>query len=237
VSPRAQTDRSRRGGFTLVELIAVMTIMAILVLAVVPSLDGLVPKYRLRAGARNVAANIEHAQSEAIGKRREFAVGYDLDERSYWLVLPPEEEETDEEDEDDGGLFGGGEEEEEGKRRRPLDDVEHGMPPPDPDALENQGREDMPDLEDREALEPTKLPTGVVFDRVIVGDDESTNGRVFVPFSHLGNSGTHVVGLKLDGTDDRTIWVKFNALSRSLQYYDEQPEVKTLESRTAEAPQ
>ena len=67
----------RRGrGFTLVELIAVMAIMAILLLAITPALDNMLPSYRLKGGARIIASNIELAQSEAITRRKEFVLAY-----------------------------------------------------------------------------------------------------------------------------------------------------------------
>lgn len=218
-------NRLRRA-FTLIELIAVTVIMATIMAAVVPALDSMVPKYRMRAAARNVASVIEQAQAEAVGKRREFVVAYNLDENTYWLVLPPEDEEQPADDADAGGGlfdFGG---DDTPKGQRPKNDVEHGLPPVDPNAVQDQ-----PDVDvmDRESLTPTKLPPGVVFSGVKVGDDEQTTGTVYVPFSHLGNEGTHVVGIKLDDPEsEQKIYVKFAALSRTITYHDEQPELRTL---------
>ena len=42
-------------------------------------------------------------------------------------------------------------------------------------------------LEGTPVNEPTRLPVGVVIEKVVVGDDERTAGTVFVPFSHLGH--------------------------------------------------
>jgi prepilin-type N-terminal cleavage/methylation domain-containing protein len=220
-------SRLRRSAFTLIELIAVTVIMATLMAAVVPALDSMVPKYRMRAGARNVASVIEQAQAEAVGKRREYVVAYDLDEHRYWLVLPPQDEE--EEEGDGGGLFGFGGDDEKGKGQRPKNDVEHGLPPVDPNAV--QDAEQNVDVMDRESLTPQELPPGVKFQRVLIGDDEKTSGTVYVPFSHLGNEGTHIVGLELegdDGNDPLQIFVKFSALSRTISYHDEPPQLRTL---------
>jgi hypothetical protein len=49
-----------------------------------------------------------------------------------------------------------------------------------------------------------------------------------VPFEHLGASGSHVVGLKLQ-EGELQIWVKFNALTRTIEFSDEQPTVRTLD--------
>ena len=224
MDPGDPVTRSRRA-FTLIELIAVTVIMATLMAAVVPALDSMVPKYRMRAGAREVASLIEQAQAEAVGKRREFSVAYDLDENTYWLVLPPQDDEEDDEDaDDDGGLFGfGGDDKETGLR--PKNDVEHGLPPVDPNTV--QAEVDV-DVMDRESLTPKQLPPGVVFTSVTLGEDEQTTGTVYVPFSHLGNEGTHVVGFELeDDTSELKIFVKFAALSRTITYHDEMPELRT----------
>ena len=214
-----------RRAFTLIELIAVTVIMATIMTAIVPALDSMVPKYRMRSGARNVASMIEQAQAEAVGKRREFTVAYDLDENTYWLVLPPQDEEADEDEDAGGGLFGfGGEEKQKGQR--PQNDVEHGLPPVDPNA--SQEEQDV-DVMDRESLTPQELPPGVVFSSIMVGDSEETTGTVYVPFSHLGNEGSHVVGVELDDPEsEHQIYVKFSALSRTISYHDEPPQLRTL---------
>lgn len=218
-------------GFTLVELMAVVFILGVIALAMIPALDNMVPSYRLRSGAREVGSMIELAQSEAIANRKEFAIAYDLDEHTYWLVLPqlPEQERP-------APQPAAPEEGEAGKPgQRPVDDVEHGRPPPDPNAPPDQeaAAERLPGFTERDALSPEHLPDGVIFDRVIVGDDEKTTGRVYVPFSHLGQSGAHVVGFRLkDQEANEAVWVKFSPLSRTIDLTSEKPEVKKLESET-----
>jgi prepilin-type N-terminal cleavage/methylation domain-containing protein len=222
------SDRDRRRGFTLVELLAVVFIVSIIALAMIPALDNMVPSYRLRSGARNVGSMIELGQSEAIANRKEFAIAYDLDENTYWLILPPapppgaEEQAETPPGEMDPKMSG----------KRPVDDVEHGLPPPDPQATQEQGTvADLPGFEEREYLEPERLPDGVEFERVIVGDEEKTTGRVYVPFTHLGQSGAHVVGFKLSEQDaQEEVWLKFQPLSRTLELSAERPEVRTLQS-------
>ena len=77
-----------RRGFTLLELMAVVAIITILLVTVIPALDNVAPSSRLDAGGRYVAGTIELAQSEAISQRKEFVVAYDLDNNTYWIILP-----------------------------------------------------------------------------------------------------------------------------------------------------
>ena len=52
-------------GFTLIELIMVVFIIAILVATIAPNLDRLSPKYSLRAGSREIASTIETCRSQS----------------------------------------------------------------------------------------------------------------------------------------------------------------------------
>lgn len=226
---------ARQRGFTMIELMCVLFIVGVLLLAVVPSLDGLVPKYRLRSGAREVGSMMEEAQSQAIARRKEFVLAFDLDQHAYWLLLPPEDPEQPQGGGQGGGLLGelmGGGDEQGKEAGRPRDDVEHGLPPPDPEASDEDEREDLP-VDEREALKPRSLPDDVVFTVVTRGDEEHRNGRVYVPFSHLGGAGSCLVGLAIKGEGgepDKEIFVRFNALTRTLIYAEDgRPELLTID--------
>lgn len=232
--------RGRR--FTLVELIAVMTILAIVMVAVVPALDGMAPGSRLDAGARHVASTIEAAQSEAIGQRKEFVVAYDFDQNAYWIVLPQRADADPSQDDQGGGLLGQAAEAEEDMSAlpRPEDDLEHGKAPPDPNRQNTEeGREEqaeeLPDYVDRDNLEPTKLPDDVEFEVIVIDGDEKRDGIVYVSFDKSAGTGSHVVGLKLadeltqDSNRQGQKWVLFNALTRTIEYYDQRPQIPTLE--------
>ncbi|MCO5166164.1 MAG: prepilin-type N-terminal cleavage/methylation domain-containing protein [Planctomycetes bacterium] len=217
---------SRRAGFSLIEIMAVMLILGVILMSIVPAIDGLVPIYRLRGAAREVASLMELAQSEAVGTRKEYQIAYSIDRNSYWLVLPPRDPAEDEQ-QDPAAAMGGLPAGELNKEGRPIDDLEHGPPPVDPNGPQDPraARTSM----EREALLPKGLPTDVVFVSVIVGDDEKRTGEVLVPFSHLGAGGTHIVGLRLEnGAEADQIWVKFNALTRTIEYHEERPAVRTL---------
>jgi type II secretory pathway pseudopilin PulG len=214
----------------MIEMMAVLMIVGIMLLAIIPSIDGLVPKYRIRGAAREIAALIEEAQSQSIAQRKEFQVAYDLDSKQFWLVLPPRDPNdpvdgssspppaaTEPDPAADPKLAG----------FRPADDVEHGPPARDPAATDATQSEEQT-VAERETTSPKDLPAGVLFERVSVGDDDKQSGTVHVPFEHLGASGSHVVGLKLQ-EGELQIWVKFNALTRTIEFSDEQPTVRTLD--------
>lgn len=221
--------RRARAGFSLVEIMAVLIILGVILMSIVPAIDNLVPAYRLRGAAREVASLIELAHSEAVSTRKEFRLAYDLDRNTYWLILPPKDPEQDPQGDQDPSATLGGSGGELTKEGRPVDDIEHGPPPVDPDAEqdESQARSDA----ERDALQPKGLPTDVVFEMIVVGDDDKRVGEVVVPFSHLGSGGTHIVGLKLEnGAEADQLWVKFNALTRTIEYSEERPTVRTLGS-------
>ncbi len=224
-----RSRRSARAGFSLVEIMAVLIILGVILMSIVPAIDNLVPAYRLRGAAREVASLIELAHSEAVSTRKEFRLAYDLDQDTYWLILPPPDREQEEGQQpglDGLGAASGGEV---GKEGRPVDDIEHGPPPIDPDAEQDADRA-RSDAE-RDALQPKGLPTDVVFEMIVIGDDEKRVGEVVVPFTHQGEGGTHIVGLKLqNGTEADQLWVKFNALTRTIEYSDQRPTVRTLGS-------
>ncbi|MCA8924207.1 MAG: prepilin-type N-terminal cleavage/methylation domain-containing protein [Planctomycetes bacterium] len=211
-----------RHGFTLLELMAVVMIMGVILLAIVPAIDNLIPGYKLDSSARGLASHIELVQGQAIATRQQYLLVYDLDERSYWIVFPEEPEAQPEEQTT--------EEEQPTEDQRPVDDVEHGAPPPTEEETEKP--EELPselDLANREALEPEVLPDGIEFVSVTVGEEERTTGRVVVPFTHLGDQGGHVVGVRLIDDTQTQQWVKFNPLSRSIDYSPQRPEARTLE--------
>ncbi|MCX7703888.1 MAG: GspH/FimT family pseudopilin [Planctomycetota bacterium] len=83
----------RLNGFTLIELMAVILIIALATGIVVTNLDYFSPKYSLRAEARMISGNFEYARSSAIRQNKTFSLVYDLDENSYSVLLPAETDE------------------------------------------------------------------------------------------------------------------------------------------------
>jgi prepilin-type N-terminal cleavage/methylation domain-containing protein len=68
--------KQRRGGFTLLELIAVITIMALMVGVAALRLDYMFPKYRLRGGAREVCSLIKRARSHAAATGKDVYIHF-----------------------------------------------------------------------------------------------------------------------------------------------------------------
>jgi prepilin-type N-terminal cleavage/methylation domain-containing protein len=81
--------RANPSGFTMIELIVVVTILGLLASVVVPNLDGISPKYRLRSAARTIGQNIGWARSLGGGVGDEYVLRYDLGESTFSIILPP----------------------------------------------------------------------------------------------------------------------------------------------------
>lgn len=77
-----------RGGFTLIELIAVITIISVVMGIAVTRLDFLVPEYALRGAAREVGAILKQARTRAVGSGKDVYVEFDLARGDYWLLVP-----------------------------------------------------------------------------------------------------------------------------------------------------
>lgn len=81
-------SRAARGtdiprGFSIIELMLVIAILAIASVVIVPQLANLSPKYRLRAGARELAATVAQVRTDAILAGSAQTVVYDLDRQLY----------------------------------------------------------------------------------------------------------------------------------------------------------
>jgi general secretion pathway protein H len=73
-------------GVTLLELLVVLSIMAIVAAVVLPKLGGGVSTGELKGAARQVAAGLRLARSEALATRRETQVVMDLEHRSFHVA-------------------------------------------------------------------------------------------------------------------------------------------------------
>lgn len=74
-------------GFTLIELIAVLTIIAVVMGVAVTRLDWMVPQYRLRGAAREVGAALKRARARAASTGRDVYLEIDLAKGRYWLLV------------------------------------------------------------------------------------------------------------------------------------------------------
>lgn len=74
-------------GFTLVELMVVVVIVGLMVGVAATRLDFMVPKYRLRGAAREVAGLFKAARSRAAGSGKDVYVEIDLPRGLYWMLV------------------------------------------------------------------------------------------------------------------------------------------------------
>jgi general secretion pathway protein H len=88
--PRRRGPATARG-VTLLELLIVLSIMAIVAAMVVPMFGGGVSTGELKGAARQVAAGLRLARSEALATRRETRVVLDLERRTFRLERDPHE--------------------------------------------------------------------------------------------------------------------------------------------------
>jgi prepilin-type N-terminal cleavage/methylation domain-containing protein len=77
-----------RSGFTLLEMIIVVAIIGIIVAIAAVRMDYLIPKYRLRGGAREVGALFREARSRAAAMGRDTYVQVDVSKGEYWMLAP-----------------------------------------------------------------------------------------------------------------------------------------------------
>ena len=85
---RARSQESRaQAGFTLVELMVVVVIVGLMVGVAATRMDFMVPKYRLRGAAREVAGLFKQARSRAAGSGKDVYIEIDLPRGLYWLLV------------------------------------------------------------------------------------------------------------------------------------------------------
>jgi general secretion pathway protein H len=86
--------RARRaaGGFTLVELVVVMAVLAVAAVLVAPSIRRGSEGYRVRAGAGQVAALLREARSQAVAHRRPTRVALERVRPAVTLAWDGEQE-------------------------------------------------------------------------------------------------------------------------------------------------
>ena len=80
---RNTASRSASAGVTLLELLIVLSIMAIIAALVLPTFGNGVSSSELKGSAREVAAALRFARSEALATRQETRVVLDLEGRTF----------------------------------------------------------------------------------------------------------------------------------------------------------
>ena len=80
--------RRARGGFSLVELLGVMAVIAFMFTVAGVSIDAFVPKERLNTAVRTLTEQLRELRSEAISRNLQYYVEYDLDEHRFRRYTP-----------------------------------------------------------------------------------------------------------------------------------------------------
>lgn len=76
---------SRHRGFTLVEMLVVMVIMVLAYAMTAPMISAGVSGAELKAAARQIAAGLRKARSEAVARKNEVALTVDVERRQFEL--------------------------------------------------------------------------------------------------------------------------------------------------------
>lgn len=77
--------RKNERGFTLVEVLAAVSILAIVIAAFAPNLRPVYENYQAKTGARQIASDLRYAQQMAILNNREWKADFDLNRSTYRL--------------------------------------------------------------------------------------------------------------------------------------------------------
>lgn len=82
-------------GFTLLEVMVVLVIMALILVIVPPFLPNVMASTHVKSAARELAASLKYARSEAIGHQQEMTLIVNVEEKNYiynkkskHLILP-----------------------------------------------------------------------------------------------------------------------------------------------------
>jgi type II secretion system protein H len=84
----AQTSSAAERGFTLVEMLAVIVIMALIATIVTVNWRAMLPRAELHSAVRTLASSLQSAHSEAISRNAVYRIEYDLDKHRYRLNTP-----------------------------------------------------------------------------------------------------------------------------------------------------
>jgi prepilin-type N-terminal cleavage/methylation domain-containing protein len=82
---RRTTKRQR--GFNLIEMLVVVSMIGIISVVMIPALAQLMPQYRIRSAAAELAGRIRSARQNALATRREWRVTFDAATDRYALSM------------------------------------------------------------------------------------------------------------------------------------------------------
>jgi prepilin-type N-terminal cleavage/methylation domain-containing protein len=85
------TDRREPSGFTIIEVLVTMMILAMLFALILPNLGALVPAARLRGSGSQIRRELDWVRSEARIQGKRMVMEFDLERARWRIVLPPEQ--------------------------------------------------------------------------------------------------------------------------------------------------
>lgn len=95
---RRGRNRARERGFTLMELLVTLTLIALLFAIVVPNLGAFLPEARLEGSGKQILRTVDWVRSEARIQGKRMAIEFDLDRAMWRVVHPPEQQLTRDQD-------------------------------------------------------------------------------------------------------------------------------------------
>jgi prepilin-type N-terminal cleavage/methylation domain-containing protein len=185
-----KTVRDARG-FTLLELIVVVAMIAVIAAIAFPRLDPFLPQRRLKSAARLLSGTITLVYGEAIAKNKTYRLYMDPSTDEYWIT-----EATKFESEDESSVIGLTL----GTSFELLDYTEGGQ-----DIEETAPTEPM--------LAPKSLPQGVHFSSVEIGGAAGTPrvGTKYIEFTPLGVASPAII--HLINEDDEEFAVTYDGVT------------------------
>jgi prepilin-type N-terminal cleavage/methylation domain-containing protein len=105
--PRTRRDES---GFTMIEVMVVIGIIAILAGAAIPGFSAWIPDYRLKSAVQDLYSNMQLAKMEAIRSNSQYRISFDTTNKTYQVIRPDgsTEKEVNLSDYGSGVTYGGG---------------------------------------------------------------------------------------------------------------------------------
>lgn len=94
----ASEGAGRAAGFTIIELMVVLMIVALAFAIVVPNLGALVPAARLRGSGSQILRELDWVRSEARIQGKRMVMEFDLEHARWRIVYPPEQRLTRDQD-------------------------------------------------------------------------------------------------------------------------------------------
>lgn len=84
----ARAHVRERAGFSMIEMMGVLVILAIIATIVSVNWNAILPRANLHAAVRGLAATLSGTRSEAIARNATYQIQYDIDQQRYRVVTP-----------------------------------------------------------------------------------------------------------------------------------------------------